>query len=67
LVRRNSGGFRDYGYVDCAWVEFIKCMRESGLPIEALIEYADLYVNETRRSACERSYSSSSAISFGIA
>jgi len=42
-------------------------MRESGLPIEALIEYADLYVNETRRSACERSYSSSSAISFGIA
>ena len=34
---------------DCRWVEFIKCMRSAGLPIEVLIEYVVLFQqgNET--------------------
>lgn len=42
-VNRNKSGIRDYTERDCGWVEFIKCMRSAGLPIEALIEYVTLY------------------------
>lgn len=42
-VRRNKSGIRDYSETDCGWVEFIKCMRGAGLPIEVLIEYISLY------------------------
>lgn len=42
-VNRNKSGIRDYTERDCGWVEFIKCMRSAGLPIEALIEYVSLY------------------------
>ena len=42
-VGRTSGGIRDYNEMDCRWVEFAKCMRSSGLPVEALIEYISLY------------------------
>lgn len=42
-VRRNKSGIRDYSESDCNWVEFIKCMRGAGLPIEVLIEYISLY------------------------
>lgn len=42
-VNRNKSGIRDYTEEDCRWVEFIKCMRNSGLPIEALIEYVTLF------------------------
>lgn len=42
-VNRNKSGIRDYTEQDCSWVEFIKCMRSAGLPIEALIEYVTLY------------------------
>ncbi len=42
-VRRTGGGVRDYTDADCDWVGFIKCMRSSGLPIEALIEYVGLF------------------------
>ena len=37
-VNRNKSGNRDYTEEDCRWVEFIKCMRSAGLPIEVLIE-----------------------------
>ncbi len=40
---RNKSGIRDYTEQDCKWVEFIKCMRISGLPIEVLIEYVGLF------------------------
>ena len=33
---------RDYNEIDLRRVEFIKCMRSAGLPIEALIEYVGL-------------------------
>jgi DNA-binding transcriptional MerR regulator len=42
-VNRNKGGIRDYTEEDCKWVEFIKCMRSAGLPIEVLIEYVALF------------------------
>jgi DNA-binding transcriptional MerR regulator len=42
-VNRNKGCIRDYTEEDCRWVEFIKCMRSAGLPIEILIEYVTLF------------------------
>ncbi|MBB6215023.1 DNA-binding transcriptional MerR regulator [Anaerosolibacter carboniphilus] len=42
-VNRNKSGIRDYTEEDCRWIEFIKCMRSAGLPIEILIEYVSLF------------------------
>lgn len=42
-VHRSASGMRDYDEEDCRWIEFIKCMRKSGLPIETLIEYVNLF------------------------
>lgn len=42
-VTRNANGIRDYSEEDCRWVDFIRCMRSVGLPIEALIEYVALF------------------------
>lgn len=42
-VNRNKSGNRDFTEEDCNWVEFIKCMRSAGLPIEVLIEYVGLF------------------------
>ena len=41
-VHRNEGGIRDYNELDLRRVDFIKCMRGAGLPIEVLIEYMEL-------------------------
>jgi MerR family transcriptional regulator, aldehyde-responsive regulator len=41
-VNRNKSGIRDYSELDIRRVEFIKCMRSAGLPIEVLIEYVGL-------------------------
>ena len=41
-VNRNKNGIRNYTEQDCRNVEFIKCMRRAGLPIEVLIEYVTL-------------------------
>lgn len=42
-VNRTKSGIRSYTEEDCRWVEFIKCMRSAGLPIEVLIEYVTLF------------------------
>ncbi|MBR6790242.1 MAG: MerR family transcriptional regulator [Oscillospiraceae bacterium] len=42
-VPRTPGGQRDYGEEECRWVEFIKCMRAAGLPVETLIRYVALF------------------------
>lgn len=42
-VHRNKSGVRDYTQEDCNWVEFIKCMRGAGLPIEVLIDYVSMF------------------------
>lgn len=41
-VNRTESGIRDYNALDLKRVEFIKCMRSAGLPVEALIEYISL-------------------------
>jgi len=41
-VNRNGSGIRDYNELDLRRVEFIKCMRSAGLPIEVLIDYVGL-------------------------
>jgi DNA-binding transcriptional MerR regulator len=41
-VNRNGSGVRDYNELDIRRVEFAKCMRSAGLPIEVLIEYIGL-------------------------
>ena len=42
-VNRTHGGNRNYTDDDCRWVEFAKCMRSAGLPIEELIQYVTLF------------------------
>jgi DNA-binding transcriptional MerR regulator len=41
-VPRNGGGIREYTEVDIKRIEFIRCLRNAGLPIETLIEYFSL-------------------------
>ncbi len=41
-VRRSTSGIRDYSREDCNWIDFIKCLRSAGLPIEVLTEYVAL-------------------------
>ena len=41
-VNRKESGIRDYNELDLRRVDFIKCMRSAGLPIEVLIEYVAL-------------------------
>jgi DNA-binding transcriptional MerR regulator len=53
-VRRSEGGIRDYDELDLKRVDFIKCMRSAGLPVEVLIEYMALVqqgdsTNEARK------------------
>ena len=38
-VKRSSSGIEK----DCNWVEFIKCMRGVGIPVEMLIEYVAMF------------------------
>ena len=41
-VNRTASGIRDYNENDLRRVEFIKCMRSAGLPIDVLINYVGL-------------------------
>ena len=41
-VPRNKSGIRDFDETSCKWLEFVKCMRSSGMPIDALIKYINL-------------------------
>lgn len=43
-VNRKESGVRDYDQDDINWIDFIKCMRDAGLTIEALIEYTTLFI-----------------------
>lgn len=42
-VTRTSGGMRDYQEEDLKWLELALCMRNAGLPVEAMIEYLKLF------------------------
>jgi DNA-binding transcriptional MerR regulator len=41
-VNRTQSGIRDFSELDLRRVNFIKCMRSAGLPIDVLIEYYGL-------------------------
>jgi len=43
-VNRNESGIRDYTEADIKRIEFIKCMRNAGLHIEALTKYMNLVI-----------------------
>ena len=42
-VPRNPNGIRNYDETSCKRIEFIKCMRSAGMPVEVLITYMDLF------------------------
>ena len=42
-IMRTKGGIRDYNEEDYQWIDFIKCMRSAGIPVETLIEYVSLF------------------------
>ena len=42
-IKRDDHGIRDYTEDDLQWIEFIKCMRNAGLSIDALREYTALF------------------------
>ena len=42
-VKRSSSGMRDHDEKDRNCVEFIKCMRGVGIPVEMLIEYVAMF------------------------
>ncbi|MEM5418580.1 MerR family transcriptional regulator [Staphylococcus gallinarum] len=53
-IRRNASGIRNYSQDDLNWVKLAKCMRQSGLSIDALSKYIELYhqgeeTKDTRR------------------
>ena len=54
-VTRTSGGIRNFTENDCNWVNFIKCMRDAGIPVEALIDYVNMFQqgDSTRRARKE--------------
>jgi DNA-binding transcriptional MerR regulator len=41
-VNRSENGIRDYNELDLRRVDFVKCMRSAGLPVEVLVEYVAL-------------------------
>ena len=41
-INRNKSGIREYSEIDLKRLEFIKCMRSAGLPVEVLTEYIKL-------------------------
>ena len=42
-VPRNKNGIRNYDENSCRRIEFVKCMRDAGVEIEALLEYMELF------------------------
>lgn len=41
-VKRNDNGIRDYKEIDLKRIQFLKCMRLSGLSIDMLLQYIEL-------------------------
>lgn len=41
-ISRNSSGHRSYSQADLNWVTFINRLRETGMPLEQILEYAHL-------------------------
>lgn len=42
-IPRTKSGIRTFDKKSCRQIEFIKCMRNAGMPIDALLEYMSLF------------------------
>jgi DNA-binding transcriptional MerR regulator len=42
-IARDSKGRRIYSEENIEWIKFIRCLRETGMPISKIKEYIDLY------------------------
>lgn len=47
-VDRAENGHRRYTEIDIGWIDFLKCLRATGMPVAQMKEYADL----TRMGGC---------------
>lgn len=47
-VKKTNNGIRDYDEEDLARIEFIKCMRNAGLPVDVLKRYINLFDEGTK-------------------
>jgi DNA-binding transcriptional MerR regulator len=45
-VARTSGGRRQYGEDDIGWLELLRCLRETGMPIARMLQFAELCRDE---------------------
>jgi DNA-binding transcriptional MerR regulator len=45
-VTRTRGGRRQYGDEDIGWLGILRCLRDTGMPIARMREYADLTRDE---------------------
>lgn len=53
-VERNKNGYRNYRIVDLNWIFIIKRLREAGLSIEALLEFATLTQSQGDTAAAKK-------------
>ncbi len=52
-VQRLSNGHRRYNAHNLAWIDFIICLRDGGMPIQQLRRYVDLcYQDGTEQERC---------------
>lgn len=42
-IKKNSSGIRNFEENDLRQIEFVKCMRGAGVPVEALVRYMELF------------------------
>lgn len=45
-IARNSAGRRSYTDDDLAWLEILRCLRDTGMPIQQMRRYAELTLND---------------------
>lgn len=55
-VPRNKSGIREFDDASCRWLEFVKCMRSAGMPIDALIKYINLTKEGEKKLKLEKNY-----------
>jgi len=41
-IARNSGGQRVFTEADVAWLRILRCLRDTGMPIQRMVRYAEL-------------------------
>jgi DNA-binding transcriptional MerR regulator len=41
-IERNSGGQRVFSEADVSWLMILRCLRETGMPIQRMVRFAEL-------------------------